>query len=148
MSTDSTRAAPDARRYRNQAAQRVLDLQAETAEIHRLMKPLITQTAPGLLGVFGVSHETAARLLVAGGDNPERIRSEAAFANLCGVAPLPASSGKTTRHRLNRGGNRQANHALWRVVFTRMGNDPRTRAYVQRRVAEVGVSLPLVGYDG
>jgi transposase len=73
-----------------------------------------------------VGVETAAVLLVAAGDNPGRIRSEAAWARLCGVAPLPASSGKTTRHRLNRGGNRQANHALWRVVLTRMGNDERT----------------------
>lgn len=78
----------------------------------------------------------AAILLVAAGDNPERIRSEAAFAHLCGVAPLEASSGKVTRHRLNRGGNRQANHALFRIVVTRMGSDPRTIEYVERRTKE------------
>ncbi len=82
-------------------------------------------------------------LLVAAGDNPERIRTEAAWANLCGVAPLPASSGRTTRHRLNRGGNRQANHALWRIVITRMSSDPRTRTYVQRRLDE-GLTKPEI----
>jgi transposase len=80
---------------------------------------------------------------VAAGDNPERIRSEAAWAHLCGVAPLPASSGKLTRHRLNRGGNRQANHALWRIVFTRLASDPRTRVYVERRLNE-GRSKPEI----
>ena len=75
-------------------------------------------------------------MLVAAGDNADRIRSEAAFAHLCGVAPVHASSGKTVRHRLNRGGNRQANHALWRIVFTRMSSDPRTRLYVERRLNE------------
>ena len=75
-------------------------------------------------------------LLVAAGDNAERISSEAAFAHLCGVAPIHASSGKTTRHRLNRGGNRQANHALWRIVFTRMSSrpaHPRLRRTAPRR---------------
>ena len=91
----------------------------------------------------GVGVHTAALLLVAAGDNAERITSEAAFAHLCGVAPIHASSGKMTRHRLNRGGNRQANHALWRIVFTRMSSDPRTRAYVERRLAE-GRSKPEI----
>jgi transposase len=77
------------------------------------------------------------------GDNAERITSEAAFAHLCGVAPIHASSGKVTRHRLDRGGNRQANHALWRIVFTRMSSDARTRAYVERRLAE-GRSKPEI----
>ncbi|MGH9259126.1 MAG: transposase, partial [Acidimicrobiales bacterium] len=90
----------------------------------------------------GVGIDTAAILLVAAGDNAERVRSEAAWAHLCGVAPLPATSGKVTqRHRLNRGGNRQANHALWRVVFTRMASEPRTRIHVQRRLDE-GLSKP------
>src|SRR6266702_2830798 len=92
--------------------------------------------APRLLKVYGVGTHTAAILLVAAGDNPHRLKNEAAFAHLCGVAPLPASSGKVTRHRLNPGGNRQANHALWRIVFTRMSSDERTRKYVARRVAE------------
>ena len=92
--------------------------------------------APSLLEVYGVGTYTAAILLVAAGDNPHRLKSEAAFAHLCGVAPLPASSGKVDRHRLNGGGNRQANHALWRIVFTRMSGDERTRKYVARRTAE------------
>ena len=69
-------------------------------------------------------------------DHPERLRSEAAWAHLCAVAPIPASSGKRTRHRLNRGGDRQANHALWRIVITRMSSHPPTCAYVERRTAE------------
>ena len=97
--------------------------------------------APSLLEVYGVGIHTAAILLVAAGDNPHRLQSEAAFAHLCGVAPLRASSGKIDRHRLNPGGNRQANHALWRIVFTRMSGDERTRKYVARRLAE-GRSTP------
>jgi transposase len=85
-----------------------------------------------LLGVYGVGVDSAAILLVAAGDNADRIRSEAAWAHLCGVTPLPASSGKVTRHRLNRVGNRQANHALWRIVFTRLGSEPRTCDYLER----------------
>ena len=91
----------------------------------------------------GVGVDTAAILVVAAGDNPERIRSEAAWAHLCGVAPLPASSGKLTRHRLNRGGNRQANHARWRIVFTRLASDPRTHAHVERRLNQ-GRSKPEI----
>jgi hypothetical protein len=77
------------------------------------------------------------------GDNPDRPRSEAAFACLCGVAPQPASSGKTVRHRLSRGGDRQANRALHLLAVRRMGWDPATRAYVQRRTAE-GLSTPEI----
>ena len=73
---------------------------------------------------------------MAAGDNNDRIRSEAAFAKLCGVCPIPASSGKTTRHRLNRGGNRQANAALYRTVIVRMHWHAETIAYVERRTAE------------
>jgi transposase len=115
---------------------RVLDLDAELAVIDDALAELVTTTAPGLLALHGVGVDTAATLLVAAGDNPERIRSEAAWAHLCGVAPIPASSGKVTRHRLNIAGNRQANHALWRIVITRMSSDPRTRAYVARRLDE------------
>ena len=86
--------------------------------------------------MYGVGPDTAALLLVAAGDHPERLRSESSRAHLCGVAPIPASSGKVSRHRLNRGGNREANHALWRIVITRMSSHPATRAYVQRRAAE------------
>ncbi len=115
---------------------RVLALETDSARLDRLLDELVHRYAPSLCDVYGVGTHTAAILLVAAGDNPHRIRSEAAFAHLCGVAPLPASSGKITRHRLNPGGNRQANHALWRIVFTRMSSDERTRKYVARRLAE------------
>jgi transposase len=99
---------------------RVLALEADAERIDHELEILVRRTAPSLLDVYGVGINTAAILLVAAGDNPHRLRSEAAFAHLCGVAPLLASSGKIDRHRLNPGGNRQANHALWRIVFTRM----------------------------
>ena len=104
--------------------------------LNELIVPLVTARAPGLLAVYGIGPDTAALLLIAAGDHPERLRSEAAWAHLCGVAPIPASSGKVTRRRLNPGGNREANHALWRIVITRMGSHPATRAYVERRTAE------------
>ncbi len=116
--------------------QRVQYLREETKQLNRLMRPLIRGTAPGMLEVFGVGYDTAAKLLVAAGDNPERIRTEAAWAHLCGVAPTPASSGKTIRHRLNRGGNRQANSALYHIIITRMRHHQPTRHYVTRRLAE------------
>jgi transposase len=122
---------------------RVVDIDADCARLHSELTELVRATAASLLELHGVGVHTAALLLVAAGDNAERIHSEAAFAHLCGVAPIHASSGKTIRHRLNRGGNRQANHALWRIVFTRMGSDPRTRVYVERRLAE-GRSKPEI----
>ena len=85
--------------------------------------------------MYGVGPDTAALLLIAAGDHPERLRSEAAWAHLCGVAPIPASSGKVTRRRLDPGGNREASHALWRIVITRMGSHPATRAHAGRRTA-------------
>jgi transposase len=96
--------------------------------LDELMAPLVTARAPGLLALYGIGPHTAALLLIAAGDHPGRLRSEAAWAHLCAAAPIPASSGKTVRHRLNPGGDRSANHALWRIVFTRMGSDPATRA--------------------
>jgi len=101
-----------------------------------LIVPLVTARAPGLLALSGVGHDTAAKLLIAAGDHPARLRSEAAWAHLCATAPIPASSGKVTRHRLNPGGDRQANHALYRIVITRMSSHPPTRAYVNRRTKE------------
>ncbi len=92
--------------------------------------------APELLAVKGVGIDVAATLLVAAGDQPHRLRSESAFAHLCGVAPIPASSGKTHRHRLNGGGDRDANRALYIVAVVRLACDPRTQAYVARRTAE------------
>ena len=93
--------------------------------LDELIVPLVTARAPGLLALYGVGPDTAALLLIAGGDHPERLRSEAAWAHLCAAAPIPASSGKRTRHRLNPGGDRQASHALWRIVITRMSSHPR-----------------------
>lgn len=110
-----------------------------TAEIHTLddqIAQLVAAINPGLLAARGVGPEVAATLLVTAGDNPERMSSEAAFAALCGASPVEASSGRITRHRLNQGGDRQANNALWRIALVRMTCDPRTRAYVERRTAE------------
>jgi transposase len=108
-------------------------LDGQLQRLDELIVPLVTGHAPGLLALHGVGPDTAAILLIAAGDHPERLRSEAAWAHLCAAAPIPASSGKVTRHRLNPGGDRQANHALWRIVITRMSSHPPTRAYVQRR---------------
>ncbi len=99
---------------------RVHALEEEAALLDERLDELVTATGPSLLSLFGVGIDTAAVLLVAAGDNPERLRLEAAWAHLCGVAPIEASSGKVTRHRLNRGGDRYANQALWRIVMTRI----------------------------
>jgi transposase len=114
-------------------------LDGQLERLDGLIVPLVTARASSLLALYGVGPDTAALLLVAAGDHPERLRSEAAWAHLCAVAPIPASSGKRTRHRLNPGGDRQANHALWRIVITRMSSHPPTRAYVERR-SEEGLS--------
>lgn len=113
--------------------------QALTSEIHALDKQLhqlIHTTRPDLLALHGVGPETAAQLLITCGDNPDRLHTDAAFAALTGTAPLPASSGTTTRHRLNRGGDRQANRALHTIVTTRLRSCPTTRAYAARRTSE------------
>jgi len=118
-------------------ARRVRRLNEEIAEIDEMLADLILETAPSLLELHGVGIDSAASLLVAAGDNPDRIRSEGSWARLCGVAPLPANSGKVnTRYRLNRGGDRQANAALYRIVLTRMSNHADTRDYVKRRRSE------------
>jgi transposase len=117
-------------------ARRVLALEDEIAELERRIEALVEAAAPQLLARFGVGPDTAAALLVSAGDNPERLHSEAAWAHLCGVAPIPASSGKSTRHRLDRGGDRQANSALWRIVMVRIAHDPATTAYFERKVKE------------
>ncbi len=117
-------------------AKRWLMLVAELKELDAALEQLTTTSAPHLREQFGVGPQTAATLIAVAGDNPERLRSEAALAALCGVNPLPASSGKTIRHRLNRGGDRQANNALWTIAMVRMRSEPRTRAYVERRTAE------------
>lgn len=117
-------------------AKRWLMLAAELKEIDAALEQLTSQSAPHLRGQFGVGPQTAAVLIAVAGDNPERLHSEAALAALCGVSPLQASSGKTVRHRLNRGGDRSANNALWTIAMVRMRSEPRTRAYVERRTAE------------
>src|SRR5207247_1983365 len=111
-------------------------LDGQLQRLDQLIVPLVTAHAPGLLALHGIGPHTAALLLITAGDHPERLRSEAAWAHLCASAPIPASSGKITRHRLNPGGDRQANHALWRIVLTRMRSHPATRAYVERRTKE------------
>ena len=103
------------------------------AEINAVLHPPVAETAPDLITLNAVGPDTAGALIVAAGDNPERLGNEATFPQLCGVSPLDASSGKQLRHRLNRGGDRQANSALWRIVVTRMASDPRTQRYVERR---------------
>jgi transposase len=113
--------------------------QSLTAEIDALdveLHKLIEEHAPHMLAIRGAQTEVAGTLLVVAGDNPERLTSEASFAALCGVSPLPASSGMTHRHRLNRGGDRQGNRALWWIVMSRLRTDPRTQQYARRRSAE------------
>jgi transposase len=117
-------------------AHRIGELDEEVAELDARITSLLQAHAPELLAVYGVGIDTAATLLVTAGDNPERLRSEAAWAHLCGVSPLQASSGKVARHRLNRGGDRQANRALWIIVISRLASDPETQAYMERRVKE------------
>jgi transposase len=117
-------------------ANRIQDLDAELAALDDDLHVLLTPLAPTLLALQGVGLDVAGQLLATAGDNPDRLRSESAFAHLCGVAPIPASSGKTTRHRLNRGGDRAANAALYRIVLCRLRWDPTTRAYVERRTKQ------------
>jgi len=125
-------------------ARRIRALNAEMAEIDRMLTGLITETAPELFELYGVGVDTAASLLVTAGDNSDRLHAEGSWAHLCGVVPLPANSGKvTTRFRLSRGGDRQANAALYRIVLTRMARDPQTRAYVTRR-REEGLNTPEI----
>ena len=116
-------------------ARRVQALDVELALIDAQIAPLVKAAAPALLDVFGVGIDTAAVLFVTAGDNPERIVSEAKWAMLCGIAPVPATSGLMDgRYRLNHAGDRQANNAIWRIVITRLGqHEPRTVAYMERR---------------
>ena len=112
-------------------------LDAEVAELVQRRTALVIEVASQLLAAHGVGPHTAATLLVAVGDNPERLRIEATFARLCGVAPIPTGSDKTDGyHRLHRGGDRQANSALWTIVLSRMATHAATRAYVERRTKE------------
>ena len=117
-------------------ARRYEALSAEIAELDSHLDRLVAQLAPELVCLPGIGTDHAATLLIGAGDNPQRLRSEASFASLCGVAPIEASSGKIIRHRLNRGGNRDANRALYMICLVRMRRDLRTKEYVARRTAE------------
>jgi transposase len=117
-------------------ARRHQQLTVEIDELDGLIAPLAAAINPALCALLGVGPDVAGQLLVTAGENPQRLRSDAAFAMLCGAAPLPASSGRTLRHRLNRGGDRHANAALHRIVLCRLRWDPRTRAYADRRTTE------------
>ena len=124
-------------------ARRYLELHDEIADLEVPMHALVDELAPDLLARPGVGYESAAQLIITAGDNPERLACEGSFAMLCGTAPLPASSGKTTRHRLNRGGDRAANSALHMIAVSRWRIDPTTKEYVARKKAE-GHSNPEI----
>ncbi|WP_312867626.1 IS110 family transposase [Amycolatopsis pithecellobii] len=117
-------------------ALRVRHLDEQLDRCAQRIARITAQLAPKLLDLKGIGPDVASTLLITAGDNPDRMHHEKSFASLCGTSPLQASSGKTTRHCLNRGGDRQANAALWRVAIVRMGTDQRTRDYVARRIAE------------
>lgn len=134
--TRDTPVAAQTRRVLHDIAQRAITLQNEVDHDEENLKALLEQANPALLQARGIGIISAAQLLIAAGDNPERIHSEAAFAMMCGVCPIPASSGRTTRHRLNRGGNRDANAALYRIAVVRLSCDARTRTYATRRQSE------------
>jgi transposase len=134
---ESSQDVPEATKFALRSVVRRYNLLSEEIyELDEQLERLIVETAPELVSVKGVGVDTAAILLIAVGENPRRLKSEAAFAHLCGVAPIPASSGKTIRHRLNRQGNQDANRALHMVVLYRMSREKRTRAYVAKRMAE------------
>jgi transposase len=117
-------------------ARRYQALDTEITALDSELDRLTATAAPRLLALFGVGPDVASALLIAAGDNPRRLRSEAAFSMLCGSSPIQASSGKTTRHRLNRGGDRQANAALYRIVIVRLRWHQPTKDYMARRTTE------------
>ncbi len=122
-------------------AQRILFLDASREQTRCRLDRITSELAPDLLDIKGVGPDVAATLLMTAGDNPERLRNEASFAALCGTNPIPASSGKTNRHRLNRGGDRDANSALWRITIVRLSSDQRSKDYLAKRISE-GKSKP------
>ena len=125
-----------AKRALRHLARRYEALDAEINQLDTEIRGLCAKANPALLAAKGVGPDTASVLPAAAGDNPERMKSEKSFAALCGAGPVQASSGQIVRHRLNQGGNRQANQALWRIATTRMRTDPATQQYVARRRAQ------------
>jgi transposase len=117
-------------------AARITALKTEVVQADKRLKALTAKVAPRLTALFGVGPDTAGQLLTTAGDNPDRLASESALAHLCGAAPIEASSGQITRYRLNRGGDRQANKALYTIVLTRLRYDEATKAYLQRRTQQ------------
>ena len=117
-------------------AQRIQDLTTRHTQTKKRMHRITEALAPDLLALKGVGPDTASTLLLTAGDNPDRLHTEQAFAALCGASPIPASSGKTRRYRLNRSGDRQANAALWRIIIVRLGTDQRTKDYLARRLRD------------
>ncbi len=145
---------PDLTDYRNLAsayritlkslARRYLELHDEIADLDVMIAGLVDELAPALIARNSIGYESAAQLLLTAGDNSGRLQSEASFAALCGVSPVPASSGKVTRHRLNRGGDRAANSALHIIAIGRLRTDPRTKAYMAKRVSEGHSKLEVI----
>ena len=134
---DGPRDVPTATKFALRSlARRYEVLSEEIAELDAHLNRLVAQAAPELVSLPGIGTDNAATLLIVAGDNPQRLKSEASFASLCGVAPIEASSGKVVRHRLNRGGNREANRALYMTCLARMRRDLRTQEYVARRTVE------------
>jgi transposase len=117
-------------------ARRYIELHDEIADLDMMIKAIVEDLAPELVARNSIGHNGAAQLLLTAGDNPEPLKSEASFAALCGASPVPASSGKTVRHRLNRGGDRAANSALHIIAIGRLRTDEKTKTYVARRIAE------------
>lgn len=133
---DDLRDVPTATKFAlRSVARRYEALSEEISELGAHLDRLVAQAAPELVSLAGIGTENAATLLIVAGDNPQRLKSEASFASLCGVAPIEASSGKVVRHRLNRGGSREANRALYMTCLARMRRDGRTQEYVARRTA-------------
>jgi transposase len=119
-------------------------LHDEIADLDTMIIGIIDELAPALVARNSIGHGCAGQLLLTAGDNSERLRSEASFAALCGVSPVPASSGKIIRHRLNRGGDRAANSALHIIAIGRLRTDPRTQAYMAKRIAEGHSKLEVI----
>jgi len=139
--TDPTEATKTALRA---LARQYGTLTADLVELRSQLDLLTIGANPALRAANGIGVDVASILLVVAGDNPQRLHSDAAFAALCGASPVEASSGRTTRHRVNQGGNRQGNHALWRIAMVRLTHDADTKAYAARRRAEGKTSREII----